>query len=519
MKRIPALAIPVFHLVFIAVLLVMARNAPVGDWGNYYYGSKLFSFFGGSIKAYDVDTFNHFAEISGGEKMFLSYTQVPPLTILVFYPFTFFSIGIAKILFLLISYLFCAVAVFKLFKKLNTDLRWTLLLPLLLFLPMKSNIDQGQLYFLLIGLLSFGWLARENGKLILAGFLFALAIHLKIFPAIILIWLLFEKDWRTFGITICAVLVLFLGSLLCIEGETWNYYGTVILPRLAKGEITNTYASIYQSMQVMLKQLFVPDALHNPTAPFDSVFAFRFGNLLWTGIVLFATILFSLDKKQDSFSRFSIWLLAGMLISGYGSTYGLLLLVFPLIFILQSKEIPQHKKAILLVLVLLVCNIPVTAFMNLHFPFSFLRLWLMIIFSVMLFYFFRPRINYFALAGFAVLLLLLNRDQQEQGSKYFLKKEPSLLVTDFSVSGDSILYTYRDVDGLHRSFSMFPEHITESKIKDEDKYYIYIYDQQKDFPGEQVTEEMTINNKYLLYLSDRNRGPGFTTIRIKGIGK
>jgi hypothetical protein len=261
----------------------------------------------------------------------------------------------------------------------------------------------------------------------------------------------------------------------------------------------------------------VPDTLHNPSAPFDSVFAFRFANLLWTGLILFAGILFSLDKKLNSFSRFSIWLLAGMLISGYGSTYGLLLLVFPVIFILQANEISLSKKIVLLILIFLVSNIPVTAFMNLHFPFSFTRLWLTIILFVLLLYFFRPQINYFAFAGFAVLVFLLNRNQQEQGSNYFLKAEPSLLITDFSISGDSILYTYRDVEGLHKSFSMFPEQITESKLKDEARYYIYIYEQQKDFPGEQITEEMTINNKYLLYLSDRNRGPGFTTIRIKEI--
>ena len=516
MKNNSPAIISVFHLLFILMLVMLCRNAAMGDWGNYYYGSKLFAS-GEGIKAYDIDNFNHFAEVYGHEKTFLSYTQVPPLSQVFYYPFSLLPVGAGKLVFILMSYVLCFFSVRAVFKKLKIDFAWTLALPLFFFLACRSNVEQGQAYFLLVALLGFGWLARENGKLIVAGLLFALAIHLKIFPGIILLWLLAEKDWRTFGITVCLTVCLFLISLLCIDWETWHYYLTVILPRLSKGEITNTYATTYQSMQVLLKQLFVPDALHNPGAPFNSAFAFRFLNLLWMGIIFTAALLFSLDKRQNSFTRFSFWLFAGMLISGYGSVYGLLLLVFPAIAIIANETILLQRKVILLAIIALICNLPVGMILHLPLPFSFLRLFLTVILFGLLLYAIRPRWNKIALLGFMILAGLLVANQQEQGSHYFLSKEPSLLVTDFSVSGDSILYDYRDEDGIHRSSVKFPEHISEVENKQDAHYYIYIYDPLKDYPGEQVGKRVIINKKYQLYLSDRNRGPGFTTLRIKEI--
>jgi hypothetical protein len=517
MKLSNPIIILALHLLIMMMLVILGWHAAMGDWGNYYYGSKLFSVDNG-MKAYDTDYFNHFVEVNGHERSFLSYTQVPPFSLLVFYPFSFLPVGIAKLSFMLFSYFLCVLSITRLFKKLKIDLKWTLLLPLLFLLSFKSNMEQGQTYFLIIALLSFGWIARENGKLIIAGFLFAFAIHLKIFPAIVLLWLFAERDWRMLGITISACLVLIGASLLFLHWEIWNYYGTQILPRLAKGEITNTYATTFQSIQVLLKQLFVPDALHNPSARFNSTAVYQWGIVVWTGIVLVTAFLFSFDKRQNSFSKFSMWIVAGMLISGYGSTYGLLLLIFPAIAIIQKENISSQRKLILLLIVALVNNIPVTRIMELPLPFSFLRLLFMVLFFVLLIYFLRPRWNKYALTAlFIPLLSLLHFQKQEQGSMYFLKTEPSLLVTGFMLSGDTVYYGYRDGDGLHRSFQLFPEHITDVEKKADGNNYIFVFNPDKDFPGEQVKEKFIINKKWMLYLSDRNRGPGFTTIRMKKI--
>jgi hypothetical protein len=507
--------IPAFHLLFVVALLVLGWNAAIGDWGNYYYGAHAY-WDGNKQLIYDPVQFNFYLDSWYRSPAFLSYTQVPPLSLLIYYPFTLMDAGLAKLLFTGITYIACAVSVVRLFKKLEIDAAWSLLLPVLLLLPFRSNVDLGQSYFLLIALFAEGWLARENKKWILAAFLFAFAIHLKIFPAIVLIWFFAEKDWKMLGATIGAVGIIFGASLLFIDWGIWEYYGTEILPRLAKGEINNTYATYYQSMQVLLKQIFVPDAMHNPSALVDSTLAYHLLNLAWTGIVLFVAFLFSFDKKKSSFLRFSIWVLAGMLISGYGSTYGLLLLIFPAIVIMKEESLGRNKKFVLLFFVALAANIPVLRIMQFPFPLSFLRLVFMIGFFAGMIYFIRPRWNKFALIALLMpFLSLFNNQPQEEGSRYFLKKEPSLLITDFHILGDTVIYNYRDENGLHEARELFPEQIVSVEDKSGYPHFAYWRNDDYRFPGEMIAGVQVINEKYFLYLSDKNRGPGFYTLRIK----
>jgi hypothetical protein len=518
MKLSHPFSIACFHLLFITTLLVLSSHAAIGDWGNYYFGATGYHD-GNAHEIYDVARFNNYVDAWRlNEPTFLSYTQVPPLSLLIYFPFTLMKVGVAKLVFTALTYLFCAFSITRLFKKMQLELRWSLLLPLLLFLPLRSNIDAGQSYFLLIALLAEGWIARENGKWILAGILFALAIHLKIFPAIVLIWLLAEKDWKTFGATLGAVLIFFGVSLAYIDYGIWKQYCVEILPRLAKGEITNTYATAYQSMPVLLKQIFVPNAMHNPAAIVDSPFIYKPLTLLWTGIVLAIAFLFSFDKKQNAFLRFSIWIFAGMLISGYGSTYGLLLLIFPAIALLESKDLKRHKKFILLFLIALVANVPMAWIMNFTFPFSFLRLFLLICLFAGILIDFRPQWNRLAYIGlFIPLLSLANSNSNEVESDYFLDKEPSLLITDFNVKGDTVIYTYRDVNGLHEGRKLFPAKIESAEEKGYNPDFAFWEGVEYRFEGEQISKLVVINKKYFLFLSDKNRGVGFYSLRIKKI--
>ncbi len=506
-----------FHIVLVIVLLVLGSHAAIGDWGNYYYGSHAFI---GSVDTsyiYDPTTFNNYVDSWHGEKSFLNYTQVPPLSLLIYLPFALFKVGTAKLVFISLTYLLCLFTVTRLFKKLKIDGRWSLLLPLIFFLPFRSNIDSGQSYFLLIALLAGGWLARENKKWIIAAFLFAFAIHLKIFPAIVLLWFLAEKDWKMFGATLCATVIILLSSLSFIDWKTWSYYSAEVLPRLAKGEITNTYATAYQSMLVFLRQLFVPDALHNPAVLVDSSFLFQLGTISWSGIVLCAAFLFSWDKKQSPWMRFSVWIFAGMLISGYGSTYGLLLLMFPAIAIIHHQDLSSKKKFALLVLLMLIANIPVNWLLHLSLPFSFLRLMLVVLFFAGFIYFFQPKWNKLALVAFLLpLFSLLNAKPKEDESSYLLKKEPSLLITFFSENEaeNKILYYYRTADGMKKDSFAYPGKIEYAEaVKAFTPHHISCNGKDFYFPGERITNPLLINGKTLLYLSDKNRGVGFYTIR------
>ncbi|HET6990547.1 MAG TPA: glycosyltransferase family 87 protein [Bacteroidia bacterium] len=503
-----------FHLLFLLVLLLWSMHAPIGDWGNYYYGSKAY-LRGSGIDIYDPTHFNAYVASCGEQHFFLSYTQVPPLSLLIYIPFSLLKAGTAKLLFSVLTYLICVFSITRLFRKRQLDLRWSLLLPLLFFLPFKSNIDLGQSYFLLIAMLVEGWMARENGKWILSAILFALSIHLKLFPAIILIWFLMEKDWKMFGATICAVGLFFVISLMFVNWEIWKFYFVEILPRMAKGEITNTYSTSYQSMQVLLKQLFVPDALQNKNYVLDEPFFYEKGNRLWLGIVLVIATLFSYDKKRNSFFRFSIWIFAGLLISGYGSSYGLLQLVFLTIAIISSSRTSTARKIILLILIGIVANIPVQWFLNYQAPFSFPRLFFILILLGTIIYFFRPEWNRVAMILSVIILISLFtiNNLRVDENNYLLKEEPSLLITDFAVEGNTIKYNFRNQDGMNTASIVYHDSISDFRVLKYDPHCIHFDGGDIEFPGERIARAFLINGNTLLYLSDKNRGVGFYTIR------
>jgi hypothetical protein len=517
MKSNQTVFISGFHLCFVVILLLWTMHSPMGDWGNYYYGSHAFMQ-GLGLAIYEPVDFNTYVQECGSHNFFLSYTQVPPLSLLIYIPFSLFKVGTGKIIFSVFTYLICVFSIVRLFKKLKLDLRWTMLLPLLFFLPMKSNIEQGQAYFLLVAILAEGWMARENGKWILSAILFAFAIHLKIFPAIIMIWFLAEKDWKMFGATICAVVLFFVISLPLVNWEIWKFYSLEVLPRMAKGEITNTYSTSFQSMQVFLKQIFVPDVLHNKESAFDQPAIYFIGNAIWAGIVLVTATLFSLNKKYNSLFRFSFWIFAGMLISGYGSTYGLLQLVFLAIAIFSAQEIPIGKKAILLMLVGIVANIPVQRFLDLSIPFSFPRLFFALILFGMCIYFFQPKWNRAArifLIIPAIPLFNISFDVDE--TNYLLGKEPSLLITDFAVQGNTIKYNFRNQNGMNVDSVTCLKPISTCDNLESDPHAIHSHGIDLKFPDERITNAILVNKKTILYLSDKNRGVGFYTIRVMNL--
>ena len=90
-----------FLFLVIGLLIIgITINYPIGDFGNYYYGSKLFS--EGKFSVLDYQSIQHFnQQIStyGQHNYFENYTPVPPFSILFYLPFIFLNSIVAKITF------------------------------------------------------------------------------------------------------------------------------------------------------------------------------------------------------------------------------------------------------------------------------------------------------------------------------------------------------------------------------------------------------------------------------------
>src|SRR4051812_43397553 len=94
-----------------------AANKPIGDFGNYYYGSKLLADGKNIDSLYkDIHWFNEQIKAYGEKNYFENYIPVPPCNLLLYTPFTFFKAHTAKIIFNILSLLVLLVSLVRYLK-------------------------------------------------------------------------------------------------------------------------------------------------------------------------------------------------------------------------------------------------------------------------------------------------------------------------------------------------------------------------------------------------------------------
>ncbi|MCX6274305.1 MAG: glycosyltransferase family 87 protein, partial [Bacteroidetes bacterium] len=255
------------------VLSIVFFSSPIHDFGNYYFGSK-FALQGVNIRdIYEPYKFNLLIRNLPGFqdlKFLYNYAVVPPFTLLCYLPFTVTDVYTSKLLFNIISVLGFSFSLFRLLRHLKIVSPLVLLLPLLLFIPFRNNILFGQTYLLLTAFLMTGFVAEEKNKNTMAAIFYALTIALKISPAILLLYMLARKNYKAFSVTILFSSIFFLSSVYFTGWEFMKQYFLEFIPRMSTNEINNPWATTYQSITVLLRNLFIHDQLLNPTAMFSS---------------------------------------------------------------------------------------------------------------------------------------------------------------------------------------------------------------------------------------------------------
>jgi hypothetical protein len=512
----PNILLAVIIVIIGVVFTAQMVNKPLSDWGNYYYGSNLLLKSEFNKDVYEPYKFNLLIRQQGETEIFLNYTPIPPFTALFYTPFQFTSSLNAKIIFCLLSALLFAIAVYRFTKFLGVSSYWLLIIPVALILPMRANIFFGQTYLLIIAMLMEGYISYQTDKKLLAGLLWSIAILLKLFPGIILLYLLFRKDFKMLGITLGFMSVLSVITA-AVTGFGLNIeYFTEIMPRMLNNEINDTYAPSYQSMLVLLNKIFVYDKLLNPAGAINNPFLFKTLNTLYSLTILYICAMFTIKKEGDDFLKFSLWILAGLMITGYGSAYSLLLLIF---IVLASVE-HLREKTLALVLILgfifAVSSIPVHMFSKFSVLMQFPRLYLFIIFFILilLVYKIKPNLKYaYAVPLLAVIIGYLNSPPYNDSNEYVLDKEEALLIYDYSQSNGRLMIKFIDQNGRNEKELEYPVRFIDTAGVELKNNQVYYNKKQLTFTRDKKLNPMVTNKNEIYYLSDKNRGAGFYTLR------
>lgn len=479
-----------------AYIIYSALQKPIGDFGNYYYAAQFMVQGKWGLWIYDSAAFNLAIYNCGQRDFFLSYTAVPPLTTVLFLPFTVFNVITAKLVWNVINVGLLVVTLYSMQQFFLLKPKLILGSLLLFFMALLNNINQGQGYFLLLFLIWFGYKAHSNNNKWLAALLWAFAFHLKIIPGLLALIYVCNKDVKGLFYYVTAVVVLLLVSLPAVTMPVWINYITNILPQLQQGYINNPFALSYQSVDVLLRKLFVFDELLNPTPWHHNTNAFTYLSNAFKLFIVLVTAVY-LIRNNNHKKQIGLIAIAMLLISGYGNSFSLLLLIIPLFVVLADEGLSKNNKIIFVCLTAYCCLIPIYWFVNAPLLIQFTRLYVLL--TVFAFYVKLTSPKYLSPAYFTALLALFLPNKQQAMLGGAVDKNPlSLLAYDFDVTSTEIIIYYFDDAGI-KIKSVTPS-FTISTIEK-------IIDAEN-------RKQIIVNRNKKLYLSDKGRGIGFYTLRI-----
>jgi hypothetical protein len=512
MKKSPEKYYALLPLVLLCAYFVYkAIGHPVHDFANYYFGGYLLGEHRFTPEIYFPHWFNLNIVALGHQPLFAGFAPNTPFLALLFSPIAMLPIGIAKLMFNIVSVALLIFSMNRLITFYKINPVYVLFIPVLFFIPLRNEIMFGQVYLLLFFFIAESWFAYEKQQFRKSAIFLSLAIMLKVFPILLLAVFLFRKQFRLVAYVMVSCLALVAVTLFFCTPETWLFYLSDVLPKASAGGIASAYVTNYQSILMFLKQLLVFDATENPNALLNIPTLFP---AILTGFKLFLlTVGFYITKKSAGNSMvIAYWSLAIILMSPYGSTYTFILMLFPFFAVMKS-EVATKKKALLIALLFLVNNLPLSVFMLWPFPFSYLRLVALLLFFGLLSSMVRNDINWKKIAAATLIpmvaILLLHKDERKT-SAYFLGKSP-LLIYDYKIADGRLTYFYWNQNGENTGSVA----LKASRIQRADLTRNAIYYFGKRIPTESGNNRkpIVIDGTTLLYLSDHDRGIGFYTLR------
>jgi hypothetical protein len=510
-KRYPLYYPVIFLAALLAYFIVKAASAPFSDYAGYYFGSGAL-LQGNYAAVYDTWSLNVLIAQKGYSGIFVSYTPFPPFTSIMMAPFLLFPVAVSKIIFNVFSAALFVLVLTRASKYFSLP-AWVLwLVPVIFFIPLRNNFFFGQVYLLLFSLLLEGYMAYKKGKPVVAALLWGVAIVFKIFPLVVLFFLLAKKQYKQVAYCVAVCVLLGLISVLLNGFASWQYYVFTIFPRANSGELNDSYTYLFQSAFMLMKNLFVYDAVQNPQVVLNSTPVFVIGMVLFKALLLACCVGITIHKKASGLMAFTSWITASMLLSPNGSSYSLILLLLPLLALARGKRVYLFTAMALL---LLICFIPVAALGGKPLLLQFPRLYGMLLLFGLLIIIAGMQFPVKLFSALVALLLLADAGKlfpRPDNTNYLLTEELPF-VFEYAIKDNQLVYYYWDDKGIHETntgYAVQNYSTSEVRIQNNQLYY---RDKQLTSTPDRKKQAMLVNGKHIVYLSDKNRGFGFYTLR------
>ena len=267
----------------------------------------------------------------------------PPTSILLFIPITFLDYADAQLVWNLISLGLFIFTLWRIFRELSIRISLWMLPPFIIFLltcsPLRQQLNEGQLNFLLLFILVEVWIANRSERNYLAGGLIGIAASIKLFPGFMFLYFVLRRKWQSIlsGI-ICFILLTWLTAGI-FGPNVYSAYLKNVLP------VVSMFRSnlINSSIIGFWSKLFdtVPAEHIVPLTQSPILARMASGLSCLTIIICLFLVGEGSKTKDDSDILYSLFVIALLLLSPLTWEHAFLLLILP--FIVIWKRVKEKK--------------------------------------------------------------------------------------------------------------------------------------------------------------------------------
>ncbi len=498
--------------------LYLSTYFRVHDFANYYFGAKAIIVNNFDLKIYNSLIFNEFIRSYFDGKVFASYYPNTPSLSILYVPFAFLKIGVAKLIFNIISIIVFFITIYDLKKSYKFQNYYLFLIPILFYNAIKNNILYGQCYFILLALICFGLKAMDKDKISIHHFMWPIGVILKSSPLILFGFIFFSRKLGSLIIQLAILSGLVVATILITNFEVCQYYLSNVFFKASGGNIYNGFTIKAKSFEMLFKHLFYFEPLLNPSPFYDSITCYLFSKILLKLFLLFTAIFFTLKSQSSNIQKLGLWILVLLLMSPNMSSYSLIFLLIPYLVILSKN----NKRGIGLssIVILLINFYPYHLFYKqeillLNFGAAILLLLFLIGY---LFNFRKDILKGNSLFQFcasiclcvfiSVVIVFVFGKKNDLQNNYVLNEETDIMMVDFLIENNVLSVFYKTNNKPKEK--KFP---LKYQVWEVNQEFVLKTDLFENINPENIYKSILINDSLIYYMTDVNRSPGFYTLK------
>jgi glycosyl transferase family 87/WD40 repeat protein len=358
------------------------------DFPNYYLAARLYRDGYSLDRIYEWQWLQRQKNRLGLDQALVGYAPHPPLCFTPVLPFAGLPALAAKRCWLVLNLLLLAAVIALLRNMTRLHWRQITVLVLLAVVPLGNNFLLGQVYILLLFLMTLSlcfWLRSRIG---IVALLMAAGAALKLYPAAFFLYFVRKKQWAAAGVLLGGIAVSVAGAILLLGYEPVRAFGAEVLPRAMRGEALGPYDLRLNSVTVLLRHLLLREPELNP-APIAHL-PWAYSILQPLCLSLLASLVLSMlagsrrdpQREKIDWSFFTALLL---LLSPMAATYHYVLLIAPAVLVIDHALQVERRVGIALVAAYALVCIPIPRSVTLAWPavINMPRLWGTLTFMVL----------------------------------------------------------------------------------------------------------------------------------------